>query len=418
MRSSRLWPTLAICAGLAACADQSAPTQPHLTDDATASVVDAGADRSPIADRGARLERLARRFAVALADADFRAELKRSLDASPYPEGKVYFQRALARDGDRGYRLLARASGDDLTSITSDADQAGTLEVYLPVPSHRAAWTGNDDVLVATAARDGDVPVAFDLRGRRTLLDARTPPTTPVLALVPAEIDFDAPRFKSATCIGDACGGAGSGSFVTPPTPGLYLTRAEFVNEFESWLKGAPEFEIHIMGPSAPGETKVIASYQCIGEHAAGAYSWDMNSKTWTGTQLLFSNSQMDAFATTYGTQPFSIMAYEDDDGACQIRTDADRASKLFAAIGPAVADWTAAIGKKDDLYANAPRLVKAAKSGYNVLTALYSFLTTADDIIGVAVEDAATGRYRTGTNWTVLGDKVATNGWLKLETK
>jgi hypothetical protein len=52
------------------------------------------------------------------------------------------------------------------------------------------------------------------------------------------------------------------------------------------------------------------------------------------------------------------------------------------------------------------------------VLTALYSFLTSADDIIGVAVEDAATGRYRTGTNWTVLNDKVSSNGWFKLETK
>jgi len=111
-------------------------------------------------------------------------------------------------------------------------------------------------------------------------------------------------------------------------------------------------------------------------------------------------------------------MAYEDDDGACKIRTDADRAQKLFAAVGPAVADWTAAIGKKDDLLANAPRILKAAKSAYSVLTALYSFLTSADDIIGVGVEDAATGRYRAGTNWTVLNDKVAANGWLKLETR
>jgi hypothetical protein len=201
-------------------------------------------------------------------------------------------------------------------------------------------------------------------------------------------------------------------------TPGLYLTRAEFVSEFESWLKGSPEFEIHIMGPSAPGETKVIASYQCIGEHAGAPYAWDMNSKTWTGTQLLFTNTQMDAFAATYGTQPFSIMAYEDDDGACQIKTNSDRASRLFTAVAPAVNDFLSAYGKKDDLLANAPRILKAAKSGYSLLTALYSFLTTADDIIGVAVEDAATGRYRAGTNWTVLGDNVVTNGWLKLETK
>ena len=411
MRSTRPWPALVICAGLAACSDQQAPTLPTLDPAAPAAVVEPGRERSQ------QLERLARRFARALGDPAFRAEVKQALDASPYPEGKVYFQRALARDGDRGYQVLARASGEALADVTRDANGVGTLELYLPVPAHRAAWSGDEQVLVATAERDGEAPVAFDIGGRRQVLDARTPPAVPVLAVVPAELDFDAPRLKSATCNGETCGG-GTGGYVAPPTPGLYLTRADFVETFESWLKGSPEYEIHVMGPSSPSDTKVIASYQCIGEHAGGAYAWDMNSKSWTGSQLLFSNAQMDAFAATYGGKPFSIMAYEDDDGACRIRTDADRAQKLFAAVGPAVAQWTAAIGKKDDLLANAPRILKAAQAAYSVLSALYSFLTSADDIIGVAVEDAATGRYRAGTNWTVLNDKVTSNGWLMLETK
>jgi len=411
MRSIRLWPALAICAGLAACSDRQAPTQPTLESESPAALVEPGRERSQ------QLERLARRFARALADPAFRAEVKQALDASPYPEGKVYFQRALARDGDRGYQVLARASGEALADVTRDANGVGTLELYLPVPAHRAAWSGDEQVLVATAERDGEAPVAFDVGGRRQVLDARTPPAVPVLAVVPAELDFDAPRLKSATCNGETCGG-GTGGYVAAPTPGLYLTRADFVETFESWLKGSPEYEIHVMGPSSPGDTKVISSYQCIGEHAGGDYAWDMNSKSWTGSQLLFSNAQMDAFAATYGGKPFSIMAYEDDDGACRIRTDADRAQKLFAAVGPAVAQWTAAIGKKDDLLANAPRILKAAQAAYSVLSALYSFLTSADDIIGVAVEDAATGRYRAGTNWTVLNDKVTSNGWLMLETK
>jgi hypothetical protein len=411
MRSTRLWPALVISAGLAACSDRQAPTQPTLEPDPPAALVEPGRERSQ------QLERLARRFARALGDPAFRAEVKQALDASPYPEGKVYFQRALARDGDRGYQVLARASGEALADVTGDANAVGTLELYLPVPAHRTAWSGDEQVLVATAERDGEAPVAFDLKGRRQVLDARTPPAMPVLAVVPAELDFDAPRLKSATCYDESCGG-GTGGYVTAPTPGLYLTRAEFTETFESWLKGSPEYEIHIMGPSSPSDTKVIASYQCIGEHAGGAYAWDMNSKSWAGSQLLFSNTQMDAFAATYGGKPFSIMAYEDDDGACRIRTDSDRAQKLFAAIGPAVSQWTAAIGKKDDLLANAPRIVKAAQAAYSVLTAIYSFLTSADDIIGVAVEDAATGRYRSGTNWTVLNDKVSSSGWFRLETK
>ena len=414
MRLTRLWPALALCAGLAACSDRPTPTQPDIQPEAPAAIVEGNPTGS---ERPQQLERLARRFARALGDPEFRAEVKRALDASPYPEGKVYFQRALARDGDRGYQRLARESGEALEDVLGDANRVGTLELYLPVPAHRTAWRGDGQVLVATAERDGDAPVAFDLQGRRQVLDAATPPSIPVLAVVPAEVDFDAPRLRSATCYGEACGGGGGG-YVVPPTPGLYLTRAEFVSEFEGWLKGSPEFEIHIMGPASAGDAKVISSYQCIGEHAGGAYAWDMNSKSWTGAQLLFSNTQLDAFNVTFTGQPFSIMAYEDDDGACKIRTDADRAQKLFAAVGPAVADWTAAIGKKDDLLASAPRILKAAKSAYSVLTALYSFLTSADDIIGVGVEDAATGRYRAGTNWTMLNDKVAANGWLKLETR
>ena len=119
-----------------------------------------------------------------------------------------------------------------------------------------------------------------------------------------------------------------------PPTPGLYMTKAEFVESFESWLKGDPEYEIHIMGPAAKGDNTNLVSFQCIGEHAPSPYSWDTNQKTWTGSQLLFSKAQIDAMALAHKNVPFTIMAYEDDDTACQIKTDADRASKLFAAIG------------------------------------------------------------------------------------
>ena len=34
--------------------------------------------------------------------------------------------------------------------------------------------------------------MAYDTRGRRWRLDPRTPPATPVLAVVPVETDFDA----------------------------------------------------------------------------------------------------------------------------------------------------------------------------------------------------------------------------------
>ena len=107
---------------------------------------------------------------------------------------------------------------------------------------------------------------------------------------------------------------------------------------------------------------------------------------------------------------PFTIMAYEDDDTACQIKTDADRANKLFTALGALIGQWKSAKGTEGK--------IEAAPSLFKLLAAFYSFLTTADDIIGVVVSDAVTGRFHTGTNWTALNDKTSSNAWFKLEMK
>ena len=103
-------------------------------------------------------------------------------------------------------------------------------------------------------------------------------------------------------------------------------------------------------------------------------------------------------------------MAYEDDDTACQIKTDADRASKLFAAIGVVAKEFKSAKSTEGKL--------EAAQSLFKLLAAIYSFLTTADDIIGLVVADAVTGRVHAGTNWTALNDKTSANAWFQLEMK
>jgi hypothetical protein len=77
--------------------------------------------------------------------------------------------------------------------VDADARDAFPLELYFPVAQHRAGWTGDDQILVATAGGPRP-PVAYTTRGERVILSAYTPPGTPVLALVPVETDFDRPE--------------------------------------------------------------------------------------------------------------------------------------------------------------------------------------------------------------------------------
>src|SRR5947209_5601067 len=147
--------------------------------------------------------------------------------------------------------------------------------MYSPGPEHRRAWTGDANVLVATAIGDHDIPVAFDPRGHRILLDPARPPATPVIALVPVETDFTPP--PALRLCDEDCGGGGSPPAPPPPPPaGLYMTQAHFVDDFEGWLKGAPEFEVHVLGQQ--GQTDSLT---------AGNDSTSQTGKYWKLAQAL-----------------------------------------------------------------------------------------------------------------------------------
>src|SRR5439155_24945 len=140
-----------------------------------------------------------------------------------------------------GRAALARRTGRPASDLAHEADAAIPLEMYLPVPAHRRAWTGGADVLVATAIADHDVPVAFDLHGNRRLLDPEHPPATPVIAVVPVETDFSPKPSALIACL-EYCGAGGGGGGVSPPppsppSPGPYMTKAHLVSDVEVWLK-------------------------------------------------------------------------------------------------------------------------------------------------------------------------------------
>lgn len=350
---------------------------------------------------------LAQMVAKALKNPAFRAYIKAQLDASPYREHKLEFERFLTANSGHALRQIAAENGGDTELVTRASKQAIALEVYFPVAEHARTWTGDEKVLVATALKDDDVPVAFDVEGRRRLLDPKTPPAIPVLALVPVETDFSI-RPARQTCLED-CGGNPIVAPPPPPAPGLYMTKSHFVQDFEGWLKGSPEFEVQILGQK--DQTDSLVSYQCAGEHAGGPYTFDQNNLDWSGSVLLFSKNQIDQYNAAHPGQSVRVFVVEDDDTACQIRTDPDRFQKLFFQVDSAYNRFTAG----NDSSTAIKKYFGYAKAAYNVWQKLAALIKSNDELVGDAVKDDVVGSFYPGFNWFVKGENTITNGWINL---
>jgi hypothetical protein len=395
---------------VAACSSDDVPTAARPGRTAGPGVVAAyqpaaGADR-------ARHERLARRVARALSDPAFRQAVLAAISVSPIREGKVHLQAFL--DGGNGLerRRVARLAAEPETELARDLGESPALELYFPVAEHRRRWGGGAGQLVATATADRDSPVAYDPMGRRYVLDPDTPPDTPVLMVAPAEARFEAgplPLTCTEECGGGLSGGSGEGAAV----PGLYLTRTQFEQTFESWFKGDPEFEIHVLGND--GATTRLKTYQCAGEHAGGAYAFDQNSTGWSGSVLLFSQAQLDQYHQLHAGQSVRVLVVEDDDTACEIKVDSTRATNLFAAVDALYSGYA---GGKDTAIALV-RHFRKASMWRRLLTALASWIKSNDELVGNAVDDPfAAAAFFSGANWVVRGDNTVATGALRLEMK
>jgi hypothetical protein len=363
---------------------------------------------APEAERS-RHERLAAGLARAMRDPDFRRTVYQGLAESPFREHKLHLQGFLDADRGRERIRLGQLAHQPDASIRADLDQSAAIEIYLPVPEHRLRWLGDDRIIVATAETDRDAPVAFDLMGRRFALDPRRPPTTPVLMVNRAEQRFESSQ--AATCIGICGGGSGGGG--SGATAGLYLTQTSFTDTFEGWFKGDPEFEVHVLGRD--GTSNVMATYQCAGEHAGGSYTFDQNTKTWSGSVLLFTGTQFANYNAQHAGDNVRIFVLEDDDTACQIKVDSTRASKLFNQLK---LTYGAFSGGRDSSGSVLKYFIKA-RFLYDLFRAAASFITTNDDIVGTAVADSvAASGFFPAANWVVKGENGTTTGALRLEMR
>jgi hypothetical protein len=391
---------LGLAVATLACSDRSrtATTAPAAPPATPSSVAAAPSPQRP--------ERMALLFARALQDPAFRTYVKAQLDSSPFPEQKIQLQRFLVARGRQALRDLARENATTEADVSREAAGAVPLEIYLPVPGHRAAWTGDANVLVATASGDRESPVAFSPDGHRTLLSPTAPPAIPVIALVPVETNFDAPPSRAD------CSDCGSGGGGNPGSPlGLFLTKAHFEDEFESWFKGKPEYELHILGQA--GTTDSLTDYQCAGADAGGPYAFDQNERDWSGTVLLFSQRQLDDYKAAHPGQSVRVFAVEDDDTPCKIITNKDDLNRLLRLVDSV---YTKRTGGRDTTIVI--KYFKAAKMLRNFFTMVASFIKTNDDLIGTAVEDQVIGAFYSGFNWIVKGQNNITTGWLKLEMR
>jgi hypothetical protein len=230
--------------------------------------------------------------------------------------------------------------------------------------------------------------------------------------MVPVETDFAHPTGPGSAAECTTCGGGGGGTAPVPPT-GLYMTYSHFVQDFEGWFKGDPEFEYHILGQS--GTSDSLRDYQCAGNASGGYYRFDQNDLNWSGSVLLFSQAQLNNYKSAHPNQNFRIIAVEDDDTGCVIKFDGNRFKSVLATIQTQYPNLS---GAKDTTSSILGKIVKRANALQKILSAVYSFLTTQDDFIGNALEDDVVGQFFAGANWIVKGENNATKGWINLEMR
>jgi hypothetical protein len=129
---------------------------------------------------------------------------------------------------------------------------------------------------------------------------------------------------------------------------------------------------------------------------------------------MLFSAAQLDAYQAGHPGQAVKILVVEDDDTACQLKTDSARVERMLKQIVDTYGTLTG--GKSDPLIS--VRTFTKAFSILSLFKSAWSVITTQDDVVGDAIEDSVAREYFPNANWIVKGENTITNGAIRLEMR
>jgi hypothetical protein len=414
---------LALLMALVACAD---PVGRTVGVDGTSNVKSKPASLAPSEER-ADLSKVARLVARALDNEPARQHLKGDMRKAPYREHKLELGQYLrSKDGKALLDRMVALNGGTDAELFRTVSAIRRLEFYMPVANHRETWTGSADVLVVSQLDESEPVVAFDERGNQVALDRNVAPSQPTLSIVPVETRFDRPMLAASSRNVRDAGGAAIGTLeavkprtssmvacdyscdggggVTSPTvaPGLYLEFSRILDFKEPWFRGDPELEVHIQGPTDLGAPRYGADLSCSGEHAYDFPKvFDQNNAFWEGRVLLFSGSQVAAYASKF-TEGFHVMFWEDDNEPCILKLDSNALVDLVRSTASALGTAAVKAGSSIPLAIGTFVATMFANPG--------GWLLTNDDFLGVAVDQVSAG-YNYPDNTHVIMDGTTLNG-------
>lgn len=344
--------------------------------------------------------------AIALRDDGLRRGVYEALHASPYVEHKLHFRTFTS--GGVGAEILsaaAAAAGRSLDAMRALRDSAIDLEFYMSEKSHFSSWTGDANILVATAYDpDEDIPIAFNLNGERvTLTSARIAPSIPVLGLVRVETDFS--RYRELQGLS------------RPGTPaGIYMVFSYLSDLHEGFLSGSPEIEVFTNWRLAGNDSGQWT--QCSGESAgdpnrAGPgiksswYAFNQDDNTWTGSVRIMDSAQ--AVAAEGVDSLVTFWMWEDDNTRCEIHVGAaGDADAIYRQILTPTRGWR----NRFSTQAQDP-LISFIQKAWSIISGILN--GAADDFVGLLIDPAHVSQSWDDANLAVVHHSAGVVGRVRM---